>query len=88
MSERCWIVAEQSRRENSHYLKMKKALTLKQMIPSSMQDGGACSLEAISLKSSVALWDNWMCGRLPGEPKIRSSIFTFNDSDDSQQSLP
>lgn len=52
-----------------------------------MQDGGACSLEAISLKSRVALWDNWMCGRLPGEPKLSSSIFTFNDSDDSQQSL-
>lgn len=38
-------------------------------------------LKQFHWKSCVALWDNWICGRLSEEPKCCSSFFTFNDFD-------
>lgn len=52
LSERCIFVAKS--RENIYYLRKKTGtLTLQETIPSSVQDGGTCSLEAISLKKKL-----------------------------------
>lgn len=80
LSERCRIVAEGG--ENSHYLRKKKeTLTLQEMILSSAQDGGVCSLEAISLKKLCSIMRKLDLWKVIGRTQTRSSIFTFNGFD-------